>query len=392
MKKSNIKALIKSNRSLYTLYYWGFSSVLRMIGVFVKTDPDTILFVSYGGKKYDDSPRKIFEYLKTQPEYKKLKLIWAFIDSEAYPEVKEKVRIDSLQYYLAALKAGYWITNSSASRGLNFRKRSTKNILFEHGMAGIKKLGKDINSKEGTFSLAFKEVFDYVFIEGKKEVPILTKAWDVSPDLFRCTGLPRNDDLFEVSTYEIRAIKRKLHLPPDKKILLYAPTFREQSRDKNKQNVLRFPFQINKWEKELGNDFILLITAHYEVSRYLNEIGDTGFVRNMFGYPVLNDLLKVSDILITDYSSIVFDFSVLERPILCYGYDYEEYNAERGFYIDINTLFSHGVIKKEEELIETIKHMKYKDECKYTKNNIKEKYVFCDGKATENAIKVIFGQ
>ena len=100
MKKSNIKALIKSNRSLYTLYYWGFSSVLRMIGVFVKTDPDTILFVSYGGKKYDDSPRKIFEYLKTQPEYKKLKLIWAFIDSEAYPEVKEKVRIDSLQYYL----------------------------------------------------------------------------------------------------------------------------------------------------------------------------------------------------------------------------------------------------------------------------------------------------
>ena len=390
MLKSNLKARVKSSKFIYTLYYLLGSFFLRVMSVFIKRDPNLLLFVSYGGKKYDDSPRKVYEYLLSRKEYSDLEMVWAFDAPENYPEVNSKIRIDSLRFFKTALKAGYWITNSSISRGLNYRKRTTKNIFFTHGMTGIKRIGNDLNSKEGTYSLAFKERFDYIFIEGYEEVPILTQAWGYAPDVFKRTGLPRNDDLYQVSEQEIIAIKEKLLLPAGKKIILYAPTFREQSRDEFKANVLSFPFHIEKWEQELGEEYVLLITAHYEVSRYLDEIHETDFVRNMFGYPVLNDLLKVADILITDYSSVVFDYSLLERPILCYGYDYEEYNSQRGFYIDIRNLFSQGVIEEEETLINTIKRLDYQEECLFTKKNIKDKYVYCDGHAAENAVKIIF--
>ena len=389
--KSRIKAFVKQNKVVYSLYYHLGSLFLRFIGLFVKTDPDLILFISYGGQKYDDSPKVIYEYLLKHPVSSKHKYVWAFVDPDKFPQVEQKVKVDTLSYYITAMHAGYWITNSSASRGLDFRKKKTKNYLFQHGMAGIKKIGIDIQQAEKAFKIGFNEQFDAIFVEGKKEIPLLAHAWQKDPSVFYTTGLPRNDDLADVTEDEIKSIKGRFGISQSKKVILYAPTFREFSRAEDGRNTLGIPFDFSKWEAVLGQEYVLLVTAHYEVSRLLDQLPQNDFVINAFKYPVLNDLIKISDILISDYSSIVFDYSIMERPIFCYGYDYDSYAKERGIYTDLNELFSHGVLRTEDEVLRAIKQIDYPAECRYTKEHIKDEYIASYGNAAEKAVKVIFG-
>lgn len=390
--KAQIKAFVKRNKLTYWFYYHVGSFLLRILGLFVKTDPNLVLFISYGGQKYDDSPRVVYEYLTRYNILPSRQYVWAFVNPERFPQVENKVRVDTLSYFLTALQASCWITNSSASRGLNFKKKNTKYYLFQHGMAGIKRIGADIQSAEKAFSIGFQEHFDRIFIEGKQEIPILAHAWNVSPEVFSVTGLPRNDDLVTVTDAEIAAIKRRLGLPSNKRVILYAPTFREFSRAGNGQNALGIPFHFEKWEQALGDRYVFLVTAHYEVAKLLDRLPENSFVFNAFQYPELNDLIKVSDVLISDYSSIVFDYAIMERPIFCYGYDYDSYKKERGFYTDPETLFSHGVLRVEDDLLQAISCMDYNAECDFTKRRIKEAYMAAYGNAAEKAAIEIFGE
>ena len=388
--KSKLKAFVKQNKAIYSLYYHLGSFFLRVCGWFIRTDPNLILFISYGGQKYDDSPRVVYEYLLEHPVSSQHSYVWAFIKPDQFPQVENKVRVDTLSYYITAMRAGYWITNSSASRGLNFKKKNTKNFLFTHGLTGIKKIGIDVQEAEKAFRIGFDEQFDAIFVEGKKEIPLLAHAWQMDPSVFHTTGLPRNDDLAVVTDQEICSIKNRLGIPLNKKVILYAPPFREFSRAEDGRNALGIPIDFSRWEAALGQDYVLLVTAHYEVAKLLDELPENDFVVNAFQYPQLNDLIKVSDILISDYSSIVFDYAILERPIFCYGYDYDTYVIERGLYTDLEQLFSHGVLRTEDAVLAAIQEMNYEAECDYTKRRIKNEYIAAFGNAAENAVQVIF--
>lgn len=390
MLKSRLKALVKNNKLIYRLYFWGGSMLLRFIGLFVKTDPDLMLFVSYGGSKYDDSPRVVYEYLLKHPVSSDHRFVWAFTDPDAYPEVENKIRIDTVSYYFTALKAGWWITNSSVSRGLDFRKKETRSILFQHGMLAMKRIGADVRQRENVFVTEYYEQYDQVFIEGKKETPILSRVWHLDESVFHTTGLPRNDDLVDFPADEVTVIRRKLGIPAGKKVILYAPTFRDFYKAEDGQSALHIPMDFEKWEKTLGEEYVLLITAHYEVAKLLDTLPKNDFVINAFGYPRINDLMKVSDILISDYSSIVFDYSILGRPILCYGYDYDQFNAVRGTYEDINRIFFNGVISDEDTLLNTILTMDFAAQCRYTRERIRDEYLASYGGAAKKAVEIIF--
>ena len=130
-------------------------------------------------------------------------------------------------------------------------------------------------------------------------------------------GLPRNDALANY-TEECRSdIRKRLGIPDDdrRKIILYCPTFREYSQDSNHGVVLLPPMNLDYWKSQLKADYILLFRAHYEVSRTM-KIFDDDFVRDMTSYPVLDDLMIVSDILISDYSSIFFDYSIMDKCMM----------------------------------------------------------------------------
>lgn len=386
-----LKNVLKRNDSLYKIYRFLGGKFLRILRIFIKTDDNLILFVVYGGQRYDDSPKAVYKYMKNNKKYKKYKYVWAFCDPDSIYDIQkqEKVKIDTLKYFILALKAKYWITNSSASRGLNFRKKENINIFFTHGMTGIKKIGQDLNKDNKSFC-SDSDKFDYIIIEGKKEEPIIKRAWNLTDEKILNIGLPRNDELVSKKAEEIELLKDKIGVPKNKKVILYAPTFREYKRDSLLATYLKPPFDFELWEKKLGEEYILLLTAHYEVEKLLDVPENNKFIINAFKYPYINDLMLVSDMLISDYSSIIWDYSILGKPIISYAYDFEEYQKERGVYPGYENIFSHGIMKNQNQIIEFIKNIDYKAECEYTKINIRDKYISGYGDVAKYAVDIIF--
>ncbi len=388
---TQLKNLVKNTPWIYAFYKNIGSMVLTTLGLFVKTDPNQVLFVSYGGQKYDDSPKVVYEYLQSHPEYRHLECVWAFVSPQAHETNSRKVKIDTPAFYLEALRSGYWITNSSVSRGLSFKKKAIKYYLFQHGMAGIKLIGSDIPHSNQTFHSDKQEPFDLIFVEGSQEVDILARVWDYPKERFRITGLPRNDELPLLTYQRIQELRSQLGIPFDKKVILYAPTYREYRKDASRNSILELPFTFSKWRERLGADYVLLVTAHYEVSKLLGDLPEDGFVINAFQHPRINDLLAVADVLITDFSSVCWDYSILARPIFCYAADYDRYMAERGTYINLEQLFSHGVFRNEDSLIESIRNMDYEAECRYTADKIRDRYLAAYGNSADRAVSEIWG-
>ena len=355
MKK--IINLLKTNQFFYNLYNFTISLLLKVFGLFVKIDENVILFNSFGGKKYDDSPKVIYEYMITNKKYDSYKFYWVFDEPNKFSIEKGiKLKNNSLKFFVTALKAKYWITNSGIERGLKFKKKNTVYINTWHGTA-IKHIGKDENNlsvKTRTSKV------NYMYSQSEYDKKTFMHVFDLESDNVVLSGLPRNDELVNVSKEEIDKIKKKLNLPLNKKIILYAPTFREYNRDSN-GCLLAPPIDLKMWEEKLGDNYILLFRAHYEVNKVLG-IKENDFIKNYSDYPNLNELLKISDILISDYSSIMIDYSILERPIFNYIYDFDEYKEKRGMYFDLREKLPECCFEKEIDLLNAIENINYKIE------------------------------
>jgi CDP-glycerol glycerophosphotransferase len=202
------------------------------------------------------------------------------------------------------------------------------------------------------------------------------------------TGLPRNDELYH-NKYDIDNIKKKLNIPKDKKVILYAPTVRGNNVDEDFRNFINPPIDFNNWKRILG-EYVILFRAHYFVDK-IDEIKGINLdnVINVTSYENLNELMVVSDLLISDYSSIFFDYAILEKPMFCFAYDYDEYIKYQGLYLDINKEIPNGIIRTEKELLYMIKNLDYSEQVKKT-IQFKKKYLSGNGKATQQVVDYIF--
>ena len=133
----------------------------------------------------------------------------------------------------------------------------------------------------------------------------------------RC-GMPRNEPLWSAGANSKQTARQKLGLPPEKTVILYAPTWRD-STDGGKSYAICPPVHFEAWRKALGEGYVVLFRAHHQTTKVLGVKFDD-FVLDVSGYPEVNDLMLASDLLITDYSAIAFDYSILCRPIFCYAY------------------------------------------------------------------------
>ena len=359
--KNKIKNMLKTNKVLYKIYSSTFNVILKILKVFIKVDDKIILFNSFGGKKYDDSPRVIYEYMKHKKKYNEYKMYWV-LDNPEKIEIPgaQKLKNNSIKFFIIALRAKYWITNSGIERGLKFKQKNTIYINTWHGTA-IKHIGKDENSLAVKFETS---KIDIMFAQSEYDRKIFSHVFDINKEQIVITGLPRNDELATVSSKQINYIKKKLNLPLNKKIILYAPTFREYNRDSN-GCILAPPINLKLWEEKLSDEYILLFRAHYEVNKVLG-IKENEFIKNYSDYQNLNELLKISDILISDYSSIMIDFSILERPIFNYIYDFDEYKEKRGMYFDLRKKMPRNCIENEAKLLEKILNINFNNERKKT--------------------------
>lgn len=380
--KNKIKWILKGSKTAYFLYNRILSTLLRFWGLFLRIDKKLILVNSYGGAKYNDNTKAIYEYIQNNPKYNSYKIIWSF---NKLPENAPKnivwVKNNSISFFKTALKAKYWITNSSMERGLKFKKNKTIYINTHHGSV-IKKIDKSNDRMAFRVSRP-----NYVYAQSQIDVDYFTEKWDLPKGVLQLSGYPRNDTLAKVTNKEIKAIKEKLKLPADKKIILYAPTYRDNDYDKNGCYIAP-PMDIEKWRKILSNDYILIFRAHYEISKSLNIKKNDSFVKDYTNYEDVNDLLKVSDILISDYSSIIIDYSILERPIFCFAYDYDKYIKERGTAYDLKKELPNGITTNEDELISAIKNCNYKLQTEKTRK-FKNKHVEVYGNASAYIDKII---
>ena len=390
MKK--LSYLLKSSQFLYSLYFYVMSGILKLIGLFIRTDDKLILFNSYGGKKYDDSPRAIYEQMLKDDRFIDCRFMWAIQEPDKIKVTgrADVVRADSFRYFVAALRARVWVTNSSMERGLDFKKKNTVCFNSWHGSA-IKVMGIDIKDENQSFKSKVLVRADIMLAQSQYDIDTFSHAFQLPVNNFRMTGLPRNDILTNHTKNDVERIKEKLGIDKNKVVLLYAPTFREYTKGTSNEVVLRVPMNLQHWQNVLGDEYIVLFRAHYEVAKHMKIDGYSMFL-DMSSYPDLNELMIISDALISDYSSIYFDFSVTHKPMYCFAYDYEEYMANRGMYLSLKDELPCGIHQDENGLIEELlQFRKTKEEMQKRTAEFQKKYVTECGHGAEKSCEIIAG-
>ena len=340
-------------RFLWTLFGFLFSFVSR----FVKIKEKRILFASFGGRKFDDSPKALYDEICNRKEFDDWLLIWAFVKPEEFDIPRGiKIKIDTLSFFKTLLTSHVWVSNSGMARGIGYKDDRIIKIETWHGTP-LKKIGGEENqnslvgqSKEHKGSLDDKTIR---CAQSEYDRDIFSRIFNASKESFLMCDLPRNDSLLKYTIEDCVEIKKQIGLPKDKKIILYTPTYREYLIDNQNSTYLAPPINLKKWKNILGSEYILLIRAHYAVNKALNIINDD-FVKNVSDYKTLNDLYAISDLMISDYSSTFFDYSILGKPMLCFAYDLEEYKEKRGLYLNLEETLPCSIDKNEDDLIEHI--------------------------------------
>ena len=383
--KQKLVNFLKYNKVAYAVYYRVMSFCMNVLKLFIKTDDKLILFNSFAGRKYDDSPKAIFEEMRKDPRFKGYRLVWAFHQPEKFQvDGAEKIKTDGMHYFRTALAARVWVTNSSVERGLHFKGRNTFYLNTWHG-SPIKKMGSDIAADNQSFGTKSENLVDIMNTQSYFEADIFSRCFGIPRDHFIEVGLPRNDALANYTTEEREQIRRKLGLQDGKKVILYCPTFREYEKDENLGVVLVPPMNLKKWEAELGDKYVLLFRAHYEVSKVM-EVQENEFVRNVTDYPALNDLMIASDILISDYSSIFFDYAIMDKVMLHFTYDFDKYEEKRGMYFDIRDYLSGA--DSEDSIIAVLRNIDTRKEIDKTVA-FRNKYMNFYGEASKKTVDCI---
>jgi CDP-glycerol glycerophosphotransferase len=164
--------------------------------------------------------------------------------------------------------------------------------------------------------------------------PILRRAYAIEGEMLE-TGYPRDDILARPDRDELSAqLKRRLGIPEDKRTVLYAPTYRDHMVDRRGRYRLDLHLDLERLKQAVGDDTVVLFRKHHYVVDQVPTDPD-GFVRDLSKYPDGTELLLAADVLLTDYSSMMFDFANTGRPMLFFTYDLDAYGDEiRGFYVD----------------------------------------------------------
>lgn len=378
--------IVKYIKWIYSLYFYVGSFALKVLRLFVRPDDKLILFISFGGRKFDDSPKAIYDEMIKDVRYKDYRIVWAFVNPDAFEiPVGEKVKCDTFAYFKTALKARVWISNSTVERGLEFKGKHTFYFDTWHGTP-IKKMGSDLDTSNKAFGAKGDWPVDYFTCQGEFEADVFGRVFSkIGRGKMHVIGLPRNDVYANYTKEYMLSLREKMGIPANKKVILYAPTFREYDKTDSMEVKVSVPMQLDKWCKELGDDYVLLFRAHYEVAKGLN-IKDDDFVREVSNYPCMEDLMIVSDILISDYSSVFFDYSIMPKPMLAFCYDYDKYATERGMYFDIREWMPSA--DNEDDMLALIKSGNIDDLVAKTKA-FQQKYVTAFGSATKQSLDVI---
>lgn len=341
--------------------------LVRLLALFVKVDPKVVLFVSFGGKSYSDNPRYLFEYMQQSKDFADYHFIWGLKKPDPV-EGAETVKFNSIRYFYWLSKAKYWVFNSKMAP-YYYKKPGQVYLQTWHGTP-LKHLGHDIEDNGSTYyrsKQSYSQMvrsydndrshWDYLVSPNAFSTNAFASAFGISKDQILELGYPRVDCLVNASNTTVADLKRKYGIPAGKKVVLYAPTWRDNSFGVSGY-TLELQVDFYRWRSYLGDDYVVLFKPHYLISNHYHVPADlTDFVFLMNANADINDAYLMTDVLVTDYSSVFFDFAVLGRPIYFYMYDFDEYENElRGFYLKIPDDLPNDIDKSEEGFLEKIRN------------------------------------
>lgn len=388
--KKKFKKMLKNKNTAYKLAY--FHRYLKQ-----PVKENVILFETFMAKNYSDSPKYIYEYIaQNHPEYE---CVWAINDGAKIPYGAKTVKRFSFQYayYLAVSK--YLVFNVRPP--LWYRKREEQVFLETWHGTPLKRLVFD---QEEVTSASPK--YKQQFYRQRKDWDFLVSANPFSTKTFRSCflyegemleyGYPRNDILYWSNKDEIaQQLKEKLGIPKDKKTILYAPTWRDDQHYGSGQYKFELALDLKLMKERLQDDYVVLLRTHHYISDHIDVSGLGDFVINLSSYDDISEIYLISDICITDYSSVFFDYANLKRPILFYTYDFDKYkNQLRGFYIDMNTEVPGPLLYTSEQVVQAIEDIdEITEEYKERYDQFYDRFCcYDDGHASEHVAEAMLAK
>lgn len=271
---------------------------------------------------------------------------------------------------------------------LNFSGK-TKVVQLWHGTGTIKKFGQDINTGElATLEQRANQRITHLIVNSECTKKQYAKAFGVNENFVFVLGLPRSDLFFQEKQLSIkkRNFYREYPELAGKRLILYAPTFRDEQ-----VACPELGLDLHRFLTGLEEEDILILRLHPHVAaNFSDRILDQyeGKVLNLSKWKEVTTLMAASEILITDYSSIVFEYCLLEKPMIFYAYDLPKFhNDGRSFYENYEKYVPGKVVKTEQELLYAIENIQ--DEWKKAKQFKEENFAYLDGRATERLLHLI---
>jgi CDP-glycerol glycerophosphotransferase len=350
-------------------------------------DQNLAVYGAYWFRGYACNPAAIYEKARELAPH--IRGVWVVRPGVQVPEGVDHVLVGSKEYLKTISRAKYFVNNVNFPNHL-VKRKGTVHVMTQHGTP-LKKMGLDqIDHPVGAKAMDFRKLVErsdrWDFLISSN--PLSTEAWDRG---FPCRyemleiGYPRNDRFFRATPAETARLRGELGIPEGKKAILYTPTHREYMRE------FKPMFDIGRVMQRLGPEYVLLLRAHYFYSGQ-QPAWPADQVINVSDHPTVEDLCIASDALLTDYSSIMFDYANLDKPIVVYANDWDTYVRTRGVNFDLVAAPPGVVAGTEDELVEAFRSgAAWGDTAAKDRADFRTRFCsFEDGHAAERAVRRVF--
>lgn len=342
--------------------------IAGLIAKIVPSDPERIVFLSFHGRSASDNPWALYKALCADPRYKDFKKVWLLRSKQQIPGSKT-ASYSLLPRVYELARAGIWISNCR----IPFWQPKKKEQIYIQTWHGtpLKKIGCDTVDNGGLYyrsRMSHAQMcsayhtdaskYDLMLSPNSFCTTIFPGAFKVDPKRILTCGYPRNDLLcVKRMPAQSARLKKEMQLPEDKKIILYAPTYRDNQKDIHGYTC-RIEADFTLWKEKLQKTHVVVFKPHYSVHL------DPALLEAYKGFVWLADpsadisaLYWLADLLITDYSSVFFDYLLLKRPVYFWMPDFEQYKDElRGFYLQIPQDLPGLVYTDQEKMLDAVRN------------------------------------
>jgi CDP-glycerol glycerophosphotransferase len=351
-------------------------------------DPDLAVFAAYWYRGYSCNPRAIYE--RARELVPRLRGVWVVNTEGAstVPDGVDYVMAGSREYFDLIARASWFVNNVNFPGGL-LKREGQVHVMTHHGTP-LKHMGLDLRTapdggqRSGLPGLLRRcSRWDFSVSQNAFTTPIWERVYPTRYESLE-TGYPRNDVLANPSGEDVARVREQLGIEPGRRVVLYTPTHREYQAEY--VPVL----DLATLAEGLGEDWLVLARAHYfyESDDQMRELHRAGRLLDVSEHPSIEELCLAADALVTDYSSIMFDYAVLDRPIVIHAPDWDEYRTRRGTYFDLMTERPGPVTTSEGELVEALQAG---DESARERARFRARFCYLeDGHAAERVVRRVF--